>query len=100
MTAIVSGMKPPIGFPLHGGEVDTAKTLKSAKDFEAMAINQMLQPMFATDDESENAFSGGAGEKQFRPMLVEQVAKQMENNGGIGLTDVIDRQMLAMQEKK
>ncbi|MFT8489419.1 rod-binding protein [Gluconobacter oxydans] len=88
------------GLPLHEQKADPAKTLKSAQSFESMAINQMLQPMFATDDNSENMFSGGAGEKQFRPMLVEQIAKQMENNGGIGLTDAIDRQMLAMQEQK
>ncbi|KXU99597.1 chemotaxis protein chel [Gluconobacter potus] len=88
------------GLPLHGQKADPAKTLKSAQSFESMAINQMLQPMFATDDNSENMFSGGAGEKQFRPMLVEQIAKQMENNGGIGLTDAIDRQMLATQEQK
>lgn len=89
-----------VGLPLHGQKADPAKTLKSAQSFESMAINQMLQPMFATEDDSDNMFSGGAGEKQFRPMLVEQIAKQMENNGGIGLTDSIDRQMLAMQEQK
>ncbi|GBR67180.1 rod-binding protein [Gluconobacter kanchanaburiensis] len=88
------------GLLLRGQKVDPAKTLKSAQSFESMAINQMLQPMFATDDNSDSMFSGGAGEKQFRPMLVEQIAKQMENNGGIGLTDAIDRQMLAMQEQK
>lgn len=88
------------GLPLHGHKADPARTLKSAQSFESMAINQMLQPMFATDDNSDNMFSGGAGEKQFRPMLVEQIAKQMENNGGIGLTDAINRQMLAMQEQK
>ncbi|KXV40706.1 chemotaxis protein chel [Gluconobacter japonicus] len=74
--------------------------MKAAQDFESMTINQMLQPMFQTDDDSQNMFSGGAGEKQFRPMMVEQIAKQMENNGGIGLTDAINRQMLAMQEQK
>lgn len=89
-----------VGLPLHGQKADPAKTLKSAQNFESMAINQMLQPMFATDDDRNNMFSGGAGEEQFRPMLVEQIAKQMENNGGIGLTDSIDRQMLAMQEQK
>ncbi|AFW00303.1 chemotaxis protein chel [Gluconobacter oxydans] len=74
--------------------------MKAAQDFESMTINQMLQPMFQTDDDSQDMFSGGAGEKQFRPMMVEQIAKQMENNGGIGLTDAINRQMLAMQEQK
>ncbi|MFT9447803.1 rod-binding protein [Gluconobacter japonicus] len=88
------------GYALHNTAPDTAKTMKAAQDFESMTINQMLQPMFQTDDDSQNMFSGGAGEKQFRPMMVEQIAKQMENNGGIGLTDAINRQMLAMQEQK
>ncbi|EHH68803.1 rod-binding protein [Gluconobacter morbifer] len=88
------------GFSLGTQTIDPAKTLKSAQDFEAMAINQMLQPMFETDDGSQNMFSGGAGEKQFRPMMVEQIAREMEKNGGLGLTDAIDRQMLAMQEQK
>ena len=88
------------GYVLHNTAPDIAKTMKAAQDFESMTINQMLQPMFQTDDDSQNMFSGGAGEKQFRPMMVEQIAKQMENNGGIGLTDAINRQMLAMQEQK
>lgn len=87
-------------YALHNATPDAEKTMKAAQDFESMTINQMLQPMFQTDDNTQNMFSGGAGEKQFRPMLIEQIAKQMENNGGIGLTDAIDRQMLAMQEQK
>ncbi|GBR51443.1 chemotactic signal-response protein CheL [Neokomagataea thailandica NBRC 106555] len=75
------------------------KTTKAAHDFEAMAINQMLQPMFETDDNSGSMFNGGIGEKQFKPMLVEQIAHSMEQNGGIGLSDVIQKQMLAMQEQ-
>ncbi|MBR0558527.1 rod-binding protein [Neokomagataea anthophila] len=74
------------------------KTDKAAHDFEAMTINQMLQPMFETEDTSDNMFSGGAGEKQFKPMLIEQISQNMEKNGGIGLSDALQKQMLAMQE--
>jgi len=88
------------GYALHDNAPDAAKTLKAARDFESMTINQMLQPMFQSSDDSQNMFSGGAGEQQFRPLLVEQIAKQMENNGGLDMTDAIDRQMLAMQEQK
>ncbi|GFE94996.1 rod-binding protein [Gluconobacter sp. Gdi] len=99
MTA--SNLKPlSQGYALHDNAPDAAKTLKAARDFESMTINQMLQPMFQSSEDSQNMFSGGAGEQQFRPILVEQIAKQMENNGGLGMTDAIDRQMLAMQEKK
>lgn len=85
---------------MQGSSSMEDKTMKAARDFESMTINQMLQPMFQSDDDDKNMFSGGAGEKQFKPMIVEQIAKQMENNGGLGLTDAIDRQMLAMQEAK
>lgn len=74
------------------------QTQKSARDFESMTINQMLQPMFETEGTENDMFSGGAGEKQFKPMLIEQIAKSMENNGGIGLRDALQKQMLAMQE--
>lgn len=88
------------GLPLRGQTPDDAKTFKAAQDFESMAINQMLQPMFETVDDSDNIFSGGIGEKQFKPMLVEQIAKEIEDRGGIGLTGAIYKQMLAMQKRK
>ena len=76
-----------------------AKVLKAARDFEAMAIGQMLEPMFATVDTSKSMFSGGAGEESFKPMLVTEMAKEVEAHGGLGLADSIYQQMLRMQEK-
>ena len=75
-----------------------AKVLKAAHDFEAMAIGQMLEPMFATVDTSKSMFSGGAGEESFKPMLVTEMAKEVEAHGGLGLADSIYQQMLKMQE--
>ncbi len=75
-----------------------AKVLKAAQDFEAMAIGQMLEPMFATVDTSKSMFSGGAGEESFKPMLVTEMAKEVEAHGGLGLADAIYQQMLKMQE--
>ena len=75
-----------------------AKVLKAAQDFEAMAIGQMLEPMFATVDTSQSMFSGGAGEESFKPMLVTEMAKEVEAHGGLGLADAIYQQMLKMQE--
>jgi len=76
------------------------KTMKAAKDFEAMAISQMLEPMFATVDSSKDMFGGGPGEESFKPMLVTEMAKEVEARGGLGLADSIYKQMLAMQEKR
>ena len=72
---------------------------KAAEDFETMAINQLLEPMFDTVDTSEGFFGGGAGEQNFRPMLVSEMAKAVEQRGGLGLATPVYEQMLKMQEK-
>ena len=90
----------------HGGAVkrpltpqDQAKTMRAAKDFESMTLDQMLQPMFATLD-SDPLFGGGEAEKTLQPMLVTEMAKLMEARGGLGLSDAIDQKMTQMQESR
>lgn len=73
---------------------------KAAQEFEAMAIGQLLQPMFETVDTSEGLFGGGSGEQSFRPMLVTEMAKAVEKHGGLGLAQPVYAQMLKMQEKR
>ncbi len=80
--------------------VDPTKVAKSAHDFEAMAIGQLLQPMFDTVDSSHDAFGGGPGEEAWKPMLVQEFAKQIEAHGGLGLAKPIYDAMLRMQETK
>lgn len=75
------------------------KVLKAAQDFEAMAIGQLLEPVFATVDTSKGMFGGGAGEESFKPMLITEMAKAVEAHGGLGLSDSIYRAMMKMQEK-
>ena len=73
---------------------------QAATDFEAMAIGEMLKPMFDTIDTSSGPFGGGAGEAAWRPMLVETIGKQMAQHGGIGLGDAILRALVQGQEKR
>lgn len=75
-----------------------ARIAKAAKDFEAMALGQMLQPMFDTVDLSRNALGGGAGEAAWKPMLVNEIAQHMARHGGLGLAKPVFAQMLRMQE--
>ncbi|MBE7213514.1 MAG: rod-binding protein [Gluconacetobacter diazotrophicus] len=86
--------------PAVGAGERDPKTWKAAQDFEAMAIGQMLQPMFDTVKPENGQFGGGAGEASFRPMLVTEMAKAMERHGGIGLADSIYAQMMRLQENK
>lgn len=73
---------------------------KAAHDFEAMAIGQLLTPMFQTIDQSKSMFGGGDGEQAWKPMWISALAKQMAANGGIGLAKPVMQQMLIMQENK
>ena len=76
------------------------KTRKSAQDFEAMAVGQMLQPMFNTVDTSKGLFGGGKGEAAWKPMMVDEMAKMLAKSGGIGIADAVMKEMLHMQETR
>jgi peptidoglycan hydrolase FlgJ len=77
---------------------DPAKIAKSAHDFEAMAIGQLLQPMFDTVDTAHSKFGSGAGEQAWKPMLVQEFAKHIEAHGGLGLAKPVYDAMIRMQE--
>ena len=82
------------------GPVDSAKLWQAACNFEAMAVGQMLQPMFSTVDLAHSAFGGGAAEAAWQPMLVDAIGKQMAAHGGIGLATPVFNAMLRAQEAR
>jgi Rod binding domain-containing protein len=63
-----------------------------ARDFEAQALGALLQPMFQ-GLEAKGPFGGGAAEAQWRPMLVDAIARDMARAGGIGLSDAVLREL-------
>ena len=80
------------------GRVDSVeKAEKTAQDFEAVFLSQMLQPMFA-NIEAEEPFDGGPGEGIWRSMMVDEIGKQMAKAGGIGIASSIKQEILRMQE--
>ena len=79
---------------------ETAKIRQSAQDFEAMALGEMLQPMFKTVDTSKGLFGGGQGEATWKPMMVDEMAKTIAKNGGIGIADSVMKELLRIQEMK
>lgn len=78
---------------------DDARIRKTARDFEAMALGEMLQPMFDTVDSSEGPFGGGNAEKQFRSMQVLELGKEVARGGGVGIAHQVYGRMKEMQEK-
>jgi len=83
---------------MHSAAADPARLAKAAQDFEAMALGELLQPMFDTVDTAHTLFGGGDGEAAWRPMLVQEVAKQIAASGGLGLARPAYAAMLRMQE--
>ena len=77
-----------------------AKAAQSAKDFESMAIGQLLQPMFSTVDTSKGLFGGGQAEATWKPMMVDEIGKMIEKNGGIGLADSVMHEILQAQARR
>jgi flagellar protein FlgJ len=96
---------PLLSGPMGGASASTlppaqtAKLWKAAHDFEAMAIGQLLQPMFDTVDSAHGAFGGGEAEATWRPMLVDAIGRQMAAHGGIGLATPVFNAMLRAQER-
>ena len=96
-------MLPPIAHtpnPQQLAQPNGAKLWQAAKEFEALALGELLGPMFATADASKGRFGGGAAEQSWRPMLTQAMAKQMANAGGLGLAMPVFQQMLRMQEAR
>jgi len=74
------------------------KSKQTAQDFEAMALGEMLKPMFDTVDTSKGLFGGGIGEATWKPMMVEEMAKSIAQRGGVGIADEVMKEMLRLQE--
>jgi len=76
-----------------------AKIRAAAEDFEAFFLSQVLNSMSA-GLQTDETFGGGESEKIFRSMMNDEYAKSMSKQGGIGIADVVYREMLALQEVK
>lgn len=72
---------------------------KTAKDFEAFFLTQMMEYMFA-DIPTDGPFGGGFGEGIFRSFMLQEYGKALSNSGGIGLADAVMKEMISIQEVK
>lgn len=74
-----------------------AKDWKAAEGFTAMAVGELLQPMFATVDLSRSRFGGGAGEAAWTPILVQAIGREIAGRGGFGIAESVFRELLREQ---
>jgi flagellar protein FlgJ len=96
---MMSGTIQPAAATTGLSPAQTAKLWQAARQFEAMAIGQLLQPMFDTVDTAHSAFGGGEAEATWRPMMVDEIGKQMAAHGGLGLAVPVFNAMLRAQEQ-
>ena len=71
---------------------------KTAKDFERMALSQMLAMMETDTDISDSMFGGGSAERAFKPFLTEEYARGFSDRGGIGIAAAVKNEMIRLQE--
>ncbi|MGG5817975.1 rod-binding protein [Falsiroseomonas sp. HW251] len=68
-----------------------------AQEFEAQAVSAMFQPVFAALP-TDGPFGGGKAEAQWRPMLVDAIARDLARAGGLGIAPAVERALLRAQE--
>ncbi len=77
-----------------------AQLWRAAKAFEGMTLGALLAPMFKTVHGAHGMFGGGSAEATWRPILVQEIGKEVAARGGLGLAAPVFRAMLAEQEAK
>lgn len=79
---------------------DPKQADKVARDFEAMFLSTMMQPMFETLKTGKGMFGGGNAESTYQQMLVDEYGKVMAKAGGVGIAAMVRKQILQLQEVK
>jgi peptidoglycan hydrolase FlgJ len=82
---------------LSGG--DEARIRRTAQEFEATFVAQMLRPMFEGLS-TEAPFGGGHAEETWRGFMIDEMGKQITRSGGIGLADQVMAEMIRMQSEQ
>ena len=71
---------------------------QAAQQFEALLVQEMLKSMWATVPQGE-LLSGSHEEKMYRDMLNEAVADSISKGRGIGIKDVIAKDLEGLAKK-
>lgn len=69
---------------------------KLGLDFEFMCLSNLLKPMFEGLS-TDGPFGGGEGKSAMRSFLIDAIGKQMAQHGGIGISDMMQKQLLKLQ---
>jgi Rod binding domain-containing protein len=98
-TAVVppSGAQPRAAVLAGAPAASQGQLRRLSQEFEAQAVAAMFQPVFAALP-TDGPFGGGKAEAQWRPMLVDAIARDLARGGGLGIGDAVYRELLRAQE--
>lgn len=80
--------------PTLPGGTDLHRLRERAREFEAVFLAQMLQPMVQSLDATP-PFGGGPAEEMWRSLLADEVGREISRAGGVGIADAVVAQVLA-----
>jgi Rod binding domain-containing protein len=70
---------------------------RAAEEFEALFLSQMLEHMFE-GIRADGPFGGGHAEEMYRSFMLQEYGKSIAKGGGVGIADMVKREMLRAQE--
>lgn len=76
----------------------TNKTKKTADDFEKMFLEQTMDRVNNSEGTDGPLGENGTGGGVYRSMMNKEYANAIVKSGGVGISDQVYKQMLAMQE--
>ena len=94
-TSAQTGAQNAVTSAMANGSKD--KGAKLGQDFETMCLSNLLAPMF-DGLSTDGPFGGGQGEEAVRSFYTDAIAKQVTLHGGIGISSMMQKQLLKMQE--
>lgn len=87
----------PVEKPYNMTNTQFAALKEKATELEGVFLNTLMSEMVKST-ETESEFGGGYAEETWRGMLGEEYAKNIANNGGLGLADDILRDLILSQQ--
>lgn len=80
-------------------EKDDKKLKKACSDLEAVFVNMMFKQMRNTVQKSD-LFGGGYAEEMYEDMLFDKYSEEASKNNGVGLGDILYRQLSKSMKKE
>ena len=75
------------------------KIKDTAQQFESVFLTNMFEEMFSGIQEQDGPLGAGPGQSAWRSMLTEEYANTIAKNGGVGVAEHVQRELIALQER-